>query len=328
MDHIAAPARITPMSHRFRGYLPVVVDVETGGFDWNRHALLELAAVPLELDENGLLVPGVTSSVHLHPAPGTEIDPKSLEVTGIDLGHPFRFAKHEKDALDHVFAPVRAAVKKHGCQRAILVGHNAHFDLNFLNAAVARVAHKRNPFHPFSVFDTVTLAGVAYGQTVLARAVQAAGFDWNAEDAHSAVYDAEQTSRLFCKIANAWPQPLVSPAERVEDTVTLYRPTGPEEMRLLMQGDFRRWPPRLPEQPIFYPVTNERYATEIAMQWNIKDSGVGYVTRFRVRRSFMAKYPVQKVGGDHHTEWWVPAADLEALNDNIVGVIEVVGEYR
>ena len=208
MENTAEPVRTTPMARRFRGYLPVVVDVETGGFDWNRHALLELAAVPLDLDENGLLVMGTTSSVHLHPAPGTEIDPKSLEVTGIDLDHPFRFAKHEKEALDHVFAPVRAAVKKHGCQRAILVGHNAHFDLNFLNAAVARVGHKRNPFHPFSVFDTVTLAGVAYGQTVLARAMQAAGFEWNAADAHSAVYDAEQTAKLFCRIANAWPSPL------------------------------------------------------------------------------------------------------------------------
>ncbi|MGX5732092.1 ribonuclease T [Pseudoxanthomonas beigongshangi] len=198
----------TPMARRFRGYLPVVVDVETGGFDWNRHALLEVAAVPIELDENGLFVPGQTTSAHLHPAPGLEIDPKSLEVTGIVLDHPFRFAKPEREALDHVFAPVRAAVKRHGCQRAILVGHNAHFDLNFLNAAVARVGHKRNPFHPFSVFDTVTLAGVAYGQTVLARAVQAAGFEWSAEDAHSAVYDAEQTARLFCKIANAWPSPV------------------------------------------------------------------------------------------------------------------------
>ncbi|MCL6714140.1 ribonuclease T [Pseudoxanthomonas sp. z9] len=198
----------TPMARRFRGYLPVVVDVETGGFDWNRHALLEVAAVPIELDENGLFVPGQTTSAHLHPAPGLDIDPKSLEITGIVLDHPFRFAKPEREALDHVFAPVRAAVKRHGCQRAILVGHNAHFDLNFLNAAVARVGHKRNPFHPFSVFDTVTLAGVAYGQTVLARAVQAAGFEWSAEDAHSAVYDAEQTARLFCKIANAWPSPV------------------------------------------------------------------------------------------------------------------------
>ena len=207
MENTAEPVRTTPMARRFRGYLPVVVDVETGGFDWNRHALLELAAVPLDLDENGLLVMGTTSSVHLHPAPGTEIDPKSLEVTGIDLDHPFRFAKHEKEALDHVFAPVRAAVKKHGCQRAILVGHNAHFDLNFLNAAVARVGHKRNPFHPFSVFDTVTLAGVAYGQTVLARAVHAAGLEFDSTQAHSAVYDAERTAELFCAIANAWPSP-------------------------------------------------------------------------------------------------------------------------
>jgi ribonuclease T len=198
---------IVPMSRRFRGYLPVVVDVETGGFDWNRHALLEIACVPIEMDENGKLFPGETASAHVIPAPGTDIDPKSLEITGIVLDHPFRFAKEEKAALDHVFAPVRAAVKKYGCQRAILVGHNAHFDLNFLNAAVTRSAHKRNPFHPFSVFDTVTLAGVAYGQTVLARAAQAAGLDWNSADAHSAVYDTEQTARLFCKIANAWPTP-------------------------------------------------------------------------------------------------------------------------
>jgi ribonuclease T len=199
------PSTSSPsMARRFRGYLPVVVDVETGGFDWNRHALLEIAAVPLDLDEAGNLVLGETASVHVDPAPGTLIDPQSLEVTGIDLDHPFRFAKPEREALDHIFAPVRAAVRKHGCQRAILVGHNAHFDLNFLNAAVARVGHKRNPFHPFSVFDTVTLAGVAYGQTVLARAVQAAGFEWNTREAHSALYDAEQTARLFCTIVNGW----------------------------------------------------------------------------------------------------------------------------
>lgn len=208
-DHGATPA-FRRMCERFRGYLPVVVDVETGGFDWNRHALLEIAAVPIDLDEHGRYVMGETASAHLVPAPGTEIDPKSLEITGIDIDHPFRLAKPEKEALDHVFAAVRAAVRKHGCQRAILVGHNAHFDLNFLNAAVARVQHKRNPFHPFSVFDTVTLAGVAYGQTVLARAVQAAGMEWNSDDAHSAVYDAERTAQLFCKIVNAWPQPPVS----------------------------------------------------------------------------------------------------------------------
>lgn len=193
------------LATRFRGFLPVVVDVETGGFDWNRHALLEIAAVPLDLDADGKLICGETISAHLHPAPGTEIDPKSLEITGIQLDHPFRLAKPEREALDHVFNGVRAAVKKHGCQRAILVGHNAHFDLNFVNAAVARVGHKRNPFHPFSVFDTVTMAGLAYGQTVLARAIHAAGIDWDGAEAHSAVYDAEKTAALFCKIANAWP---------------------------------------------------------------------------------------------------------------------------
>ncbi|HVR82069.1 MAG TPA: ribonuclease T [Luteimonas sp.] len=196
------------MCERFRGYLPVVVDVETGGFDWNRHALLEIAAIPIDLDAEGHYVPGEVTSAHVVPAPGTEIDPKSLEITGIIIDHPFRMAKPEKEALDHIFAAVRAAVRKHGCQRAILVGHNAHFDLNFLNAAVARVQHKRNPFHPFSVFDTVTLGGVAYGQTVLARAVQAAGLEWSSADAHSAVYDAERTAQVFCKVANAWPQPL------------------------------------------------------------------------------------------------------------------------
>jgi ribonuclease T len=204
------------MSTRFRGYLPVVVDVETGGFDWNRHALLEIAVVPIDLGEGGRLVLGEGASAHVVPAPGTEIDPKSLEVTGIDIDHPFRFAKEEREALDHVFAAVgevgrqqewaRTAVRKHECQRAILVGHNAHFDLNFLNAAIARTGHKRSPFHPFSVFDTVTLAGIAYGQTVLARAVQAAGLEWNGEHAHSAVYDTERTAQLFCAIANAWPQ--------------------------------------------------------------------------------------------------------------------------
>jgi ribonuclease T len=206
MNEAAAPTQHKKMSERFRGYLPVVVDVETGGFDWNRHALLEIAVLPVDLDENGMLVPGETASAHLIPAPGTEIDPKSLQITGIDLDHPFRLAKEERDALDHVFAAVRIAVRKHDCQRAILVGHNAHFDLNFLNAAIARTQHKRNPFHPFSVFDTVSLAGVAYGQTVLARAVHAAGLSWNGEEAHSAVYDTERTAELFCKIVNAWPR--------------------------------------------------------------------------------------------------------------------------
>lgn len=206
-----APSTPSPLATRFRGFLPVVVDVETGGFDWNTHALLEIAVAPIDLDGDGRFVVGEGAHAHVEPAPGTKIDPKSLEVTGIDIHHPFRFAKAEKDALDHVFACVRTAVRKHGCQRAILVGHNAHFDLNFLNAAIARTAHKRNPFHPFSVFDTVTMAGMAYGQTVLARAAQAAGIPWESENAHSAVYDTRVTAELFCAIANSWPTPVSRP---------------------------------------------------------------------------------------------------------------------
>lgn len=194
------------MAERFRGFLPVVVDVETGGFDSQRHALLEIAVAPIELDAGGWFVPGEISSAHVEPFPGAEIDPRSLEVTGIRLDCLLRGALPEREALDQVFAPVRAAARRHGCQRAILVGHNAHFDLGFLNAAVARTGHKRNPFHPFSTFDTVTLAGMAYGQTVLSRAVQAAGLAWDGDQAHSAVYDVDRTTALFCAILNRWRQ--------------------------------------------------------------------------------------------------------------------------
>ncbi|WP_091237954.1 ribonuclease T [Aquimonas voraii] len=196
------PAR--SMAARFRGFLPVVVDVETGGFDAERHALLEIAASPIEMDAEGRVFPGSVVSTHVIPFPGAEIDPKALEVTGIDVDHPFRGALNERAALDHLFIPIRAAVKRYGCQRAVLVGHNAAFDLGFLNAAVRRTGHKRNPFHPFSCFDTATLAGLAFGQTVLSRAVQAAGIAWNSAEAHSAVYDTERTAELFCTIVNRW----------------------------------------------------------------------------------------------------------------------------
>jgi ribonuclease T len=211
------PTPSTRMAQRFRGYLPVVVDVETGGFDCERHALLEIALSPVEMDEDGLLRPGPITSTHVTPFPGAEIDPRSLEVTGIDIDHPFRAALAERDALNHVFLPVRQALRKHDCQRAVLVGHNAAFDLGFVNAAVRRSAHKRNPFHPFSTFDTVTLAGLAFGQTVLSRAVQAAGLDWNGDEAHSAVYDTERTAELFCAIVNRWRTLSLQAA----DTVTL-----------------------------------------------------------------------------------------------------------
>ncbi len=194
------------LSQRFRGFLPVVIDVETGGFDCERHALLEIAAVIVHMDAEGVLRPEPTVSTHVEAFAGSEIDPRSLEVTGIDPDHPFRFALPERQALEHIFKPVREAMRQTDCQRAILVGHNAAFDLGFLNAAIRRTNHKRSPFHPFSCFDTVTLAGLAYGQTVLSRAVEASGQRWDAQAAHSAVYDAERTAELFCGVVNRWRQ--------------------------------------------------------------------------------------------------------------------------
>jgi ribonuclease T len=193
---------ITPMSQRFRGYLPVVVDVETGGFNEATDALLQIAAVLIDIDEQGQFYCRDTVSCHVTPFPGANLDPKSMEVNGIDVDHPFRLAVDEKQALPQIFKPVREAIKRHACNKAILVGHNAHFDLKFINTAAARAGIKRNPFHPFSTFDTVTLAGLAYGQTVLARSVKSAGMEWDTNEAHSAVYDAEMTAMLFCKIVN------------------------------------------------------------------------------------------------------------------------------
>ncbi len=198
-------AETTPMAERFRGFLPVVVDVETGGFNETTDALLQIAAVLLDIDDRGRLYCAETVSCHVNPFEGANLDPKSMEVNGIDVDHPFRLALDEKQALPKIFKPVRSAVKKHGCNKAILVGHNAHFDLKFVNAAAERSGIKRNPFHSFSTFDTVSLAGLAYGQTVLARAARSAGFEWDPSEAHSAIYDAEVTAALFCKIVNDFP---------------------------------------------------------------------------------------------------------------------------
>ena len=198
------PEDKTSIAGRFRGFLPVVIDVETAGFNARRDALLEVAAVLLQMGDDGILSRKETIACHVEPFPGANLDQESLEFTGIDPYHPFRMAKPELEALEHIFKPVRRAIKDTGCNRAILVGHNAAFDLSFLNAAVARSGIKRNPFHPFSTFDTVSLAALAYGQTVLARAVKAAGFDWDSEKAHSAVYDTERTADLFCTVINRW----------------------------------------------------------------------------------------------------------------------------
>ncbi len=201
MDEEDIPKKL---AGRFRGFLPVIVDVETAGFNARKDALLEIAAVMVDFDSDGQLQLTETIACNVLPFKGANLDEKSLEFTGIDPWHPFRFAKPEEEALGTVFSPIRKAVKASGCTRAILVGHNASFDLGFINAAAERNKIKRNPFHPFSSFDTATLAGLAYGQTVLARAAITAGLDWDQEQAHSAKYDAERTAELFCGIVNRW----------------------------------------------------------------------------------------------------------------------------
>ncbi|MBK1701296.1 ribonuclease T [Thiococcus pfennigii] len=192
------------IARRFRGFLPVVVDVETAGFDPQRHALLEIAAVIIRMDAEGRIEPSAPLACHVLPFLGAEMDHRALAFNKIDPQHPFRDAISERDALERILVPIRQAVKATGCNRAILVGHNAAFDLGFIKAAVERTGFKRNPFHSFSVFDTVSLAGLVFGQTVLAKAAQAAGLDWEHSQAHGAVYDAEQTARLFCHIVNRW----------------------------------------------------------------------------------------------------------------------------
>jgi ribonuclease T len=192
------------ISDRFRGFLPVVIDVETGGFNAKTDAILEIAASILRMDDFGRLKIAETISANITPFENARIDPRSLEFTGIDLQDPSRKPISERDALQKIFQAVRKEVRATDCQRAILVGHNPAFDLSFLNAAVERIAYKRNPFHPFSSFDTATLGGLAFGQTVLARAVQAAGIEWNESNAHSAEYDTIKTAELFCAIVNRW----------------------------------------------------------------------------------------------------------------------------
>ena len=194
----------SPLGTRFRGYLPVIIDIETAGFKAKKNPLLEIAAIIVEIDDNGKLQTTETHACNIIPFNGSELDEAALKFTGIDPYHPFRMAIEEKEALNKIFKPIKAAVKRNECTRAILVGHNPAFDLNFLNAAIERTKIKRSPFHPFSSFDTATLGGLVYGQTVLAKIAKAAGLEWDSEKAHSAIYDAEQTAILFCKIVNKW----------------------------------------------------------------------------------------------------------------------------
>lgn len=191
----------TAMHDRFRGFLPIIIDVETSGLDPMRNAILEVAAVLIERNAEGFFELGTAHFEHVLPFEGAELDEASLAFNGIDPFQPLRFALSEQDALHNLFKPVRAALKRHKCQKAVLVGHNAWFDLLFLKHACERTGIK-NPFHPFTAFDTATLGGVLYGQTVLAKAAHQAKIPFDAKQAHSALYDAQKTAELFCTILN------------------------------------------------------------------------------------------------------------------------------
>jgi ribonuclease T len=192
----------TLMAQRFRGFLPVVVDVETGGFNSEKDALLEIAMVTLKMDDEGYLHPDETLSADIHPFDGANLEQEALDFTGIDPFDPERDAEFEIDALTGMLQTVRREIKKYGCTRAVLVGHNAHFDHGFLRAAIDRNDIKRDPFHPFSSFDTASIAAIALGQTVLAKSCKTAGIDFDNNEAHSAAYDTYKTAELFCFIVN------------------------------------------------------------------------------------------------------------------------------
>ena len=191
------------MKNRFRGFLPIVVDIETAGIIPHKNALLEICAVIIEMSDTGHLEPGEVYFEHILPFEGAELDQKSLDFNQIDPYQPLRFAVDEKTALKNLFTPIKQAIKKYSCQRAVLVGHNAWFDLLFLKEAIARTKLK-SPFHSFTCFDTATLAGVNFGQTVLAKAATAAKIEFDQNEAHSAIYDAKKTAELFCSIVNKW----------------------------------------------------------------------------------------------------------------------------
>ncbi|NOT11691.1 MAG: ribonuclease T [Methylococcaceae bacterium] len=195
-----------PIDKRFRGYLPIVIDIETAGFNPKKNAILEIAAVIVEFNDQHELEITERHSAHVIPFKNAELDESALKFNGIDPHHPFRMAVEEAAALHLLFKPIKDAVKRNDCTRAILVGHNPAFDIGFLNAAIQRTQIKRSPFHPFSTFDTATLGGLVYQQTVLSKIVQAAGMEWDNEQAHSALYDAEKTAEVFCRIVNRWKQ--------------------------------------------------------------------------------------------------------------------------
>ncbi|MEA9391110.1 ribonuclease T [Acerihabitans sp. TG2] len=195
---------VNTLRGRFRGFYPVVIDIESAGFNANTDALLEIAAVTVNMDDQGWLIPDQCLHFHVEPFPGSLLQPEALAFNGIDPSNPLRGAVSEYEALHEIFKMVRKGIKDRGCNRAIIVAHNAGFDHGFLMAAAGRAGLKRNPFHPFATFDTAALSGLVLGQTVLAKACLTGGIEFDASQAHSALYDTQRTSELFCELVNRW----------------------------------------------------------------------------------------------------------------------------
>ena len=218
----------TALAQRFRGFMPVVVDIETGGFNAATDAMLEIAAVLVDVDATQGWHRTATISHHVKPFEGANLEEAALKFTGINPHHPLRIAHPEADVFSDMFGHIRNKMKLEGCKRAILVGHNAHFDHGFVRAASERHKLKRDPFHPFSSLDTASMAALCFGQTVLSRACTAAGMDFDPEAAHTARYDADKTAELFCIMINrwqklgGWPPPLIesTPNEDVPENET------------------------------------------------------------------------------------------------------------
>ncbi|GGJ03495.1 ribonuclease T [Shewanella hanedai] len=209
------------LSNRFRGYFPVVIDVETAGFNAQTDALLEIAVTMLKMDDEGILSLDKTLHFNIEPFEGANLEPEALAFTGIDPTNPLRGAISEKEAFLEIFKEVKKAQKAVGCHRSIIVAHNAAFDHGFVTQAIERCALKRSPFHPFATFDTAALSGLALGHTVLAKACSIAGIPFDNNEAHSALYDTERTAELFCLIVNRWKAlggwPLAVDDESTED---------------------------------------------------------------------------------------------------------------
>ena len=190
------------LKDRIRGYLPVVIDVETSGFNEKTDALLEICAIILGIDEEGSFFAKTTLHYHVEPFKGANIEASAIKFNGIDIDNPFRLAVPEKKALSEIFDHINEELETEECSRAILVGHNAFFDLGFVKAATLR-ANLKSPFHQFSTIDTVSLSALCCGETVLAKAISKMDIEWDNNEAHSALYDTQKTSELFCQIFNS-----------------------------------------------------------------------------------------------------------------------------